>query len=429
LAAVIVFAFFGAVLFCRAGNAAVTLTPSAQTTYVSETDTLGTYTRGTGARHLPYGGLPSAKVSFAYDVNFEMDFDNREYDVSDYAASGTIFGARLTPAAGVAVSQTNGMLHKVMIGIDIMKDFGRSPISPQMTESGGVSSETSKGLDNRELFKELTIYYRMACRIGKTDLTLTAGIFPKRFSAAEWPVTFFSDSVRFYDNNYEGLLLTFNRPKSYYEAGCDWMGMYGTDRRERFMIFSHGRSRLLPWMSVGYSAYMYHFAGCDNVWGVVDNLLANPWICFDFAELVPVQKMSVTLGGLVSGQNDRRQVGKYVFPCGAEFIFDIRKWNVGLQYRMYCGKDLMPYYDCTDGGGYKYGNRLYFGDPFYRVAKGGGFGIYNRVDLYYEPHLADFVDLKVGITGHFHEKYSGCRQYVGLVFNLQKLLEKTSKGR
>ena len=45
------------------------------------------------------GGL---KVKPAYDVSFEMDFDNRE-NVSSLSPSMTIFGARLTPAVGIAV--------------------------------------------------------------------------------------------------------------------------------------------------------------------------------------------------------------------------------------------------------------------------------------------------------------------------------------
>ena len=69
------------------------------------------------------------KVSFAYDVDFEMNFDNREFYRSAFSSSMTIFGARLTPSVGVSVAQKNGFNHKVMAGIDVMKDFGASPIS------------------------------------------------------------------------------------------------------------------------------------------------------------------------------------------------------------------------------------------------------------------------------------------------------------
>ena len=388
------------------------------------------------------GGL---KVRFAYDVNFEMNFDNRE-NTSDLSPSMTVFGARLTPEIGIGVTQGNGTRHRVMLGVDIMKDFGRGPdASPDGLVPG------NKGYANADLFKEMTMYYRMDRRMGKTDFSLTAGIFPKRFSMSrEYSPAFISDSLKFYDNNYEGLLLSFSRPKSCYEVGCDWMGMFGRYERERFMLFSHGRSQILSWLSLGYTAYMYHYACSSTVDGVVDNILLNPWICLDAAPVVPLQQLSLTVGWLQGAQQDRLNVGEYVFPFGAEFTFNVRKWNVGLRNRLFLGRDMMPYYDSRDAGGYKYGNSLYWGDPFYRLFSGNdsrfagagssddamplydrsrSIGIYNRLEAYYEPRIADFLYLKVGLVAHFLESgYAGFHQQVSLIFNLQELLSSTASG-
>ena len=388
------------------------------------------------------GGL---KVRFAYDVNFEMNFDNRE-NTSDLSPSMTVFGARLTPEIGIGVTQGNGTRHRVMLGVDIMKDFGRGPdASPDGLVPG------NKGYANADLFKEMTMYYRMDRRMGKTDFSLTAGIFPKRFSMSrEYSPAFISDSLKFYDNNYEGLLLSFSRPKSCYEVGCDWMGMFGRYERERFMLFSHGRSQILSWLSLGYTAYMYHYACSSTVDGVVDNILLNPWICRDAAPVVPLQQLSLTVGWLQGAQQDRLNVGEYVFPFGAEFTFDVRKWNVGLRNRLFLGRDMMPYYDSRDAGGFKYGNSLYWGDPFYRLFSGNdsrfagagssddamplydrsrSIGIYNRLEAYYEPRIADFLYLKVGLVAHFLEAgYAGFHQQVSLIFNLQELLSSTASG-
>ena len=388
------------------------------------------------------GGL---KVRFAYDVNFEMNFDNRE-NTSDLSPSMTVFGARLTPEIGIGVTQGNGTRHRVMLGVDIMKDFGRGPdASPDGLVPG------NKGYANADLFKEMTMYYRMDRRMGKTDFSFTAGIFPKRFSMSrEYSPAFISDSLKFYDNNYEGLLLSFSRPKSCYEVGCDWMGMCGRYERERFMLFSHGRSQILSWLSLGYTAYMYHYACSSTVDGVVDNILLNPWICLDAAPVVPLQQLSLTVGWLQGAQQDRLNVGEYVFPFGAEFTFDVRKWNVGLRNRLFVGRDMMPYYDSRDAGGYKYGNSLYWGDPFYRLFSGNdsrfagagssddamplydrsrSIGIYNRLEAYYEPRIADFLYLKVGLVAHFLESgYAGFHQQVSLIFNLQELLSSIASG-
>ena len=63
-------------------------------------------------------------IHFTYNVDFEMNFDNREYYRSAFSESMTIFGARLTPAVGLEAMQRNGTSHRIMLGADIMKDFG-----------------------------------------------------------------------------------------------------------------------------------------------------------------------------------------------------------------------------------------------------------------------------------------------------------------
>ena len=368
------------------------------------------------------GGL---KVRFAYDVNFEMNFDNRE-NTSDLSPSMTVFGARLTPEIGIGVTQGNGTRHRVMLGVDIMKDFGRGPdASPDGLVPG------NKGYANADLFKEMTMYYRMDRRMGKTDFSLTAGIFPKRFSMSrEYSPAFISDSLKFYDNNYEGLLLSFSRPKSCYEVGCDWMGMYGTDRRERFMIFSSGEGRLSDMFSLGYAAYLYHFAGAAHVSGVVDNALVNPFVTLDLSRRSGLQRLDFTLGWLQSFQNDRK-AGRLVFPHGGEFTASLRNWNVGIENYLFYGTDMMPFFSEKDSAGNRYGNLLYMGEAFYKVRLNTpGAGFYDRLEIYYEPAISDFMSIRASVTAHFNDwSYSGLQQVVTVRFNLGKLLEKNSPDR
>jgi hypothetical protein len=90
-----------------------------------------------------------SKVSFAYDVDFSMQFDNREFYRSAFTSSMTIFGARLTPSVGLAVRQNDGTCHKLMAGIDVMKDFGRSPVSPERrSKRGSVTTGSLPILSN-----------------------------------------------------------------------------------------------------------------------------------------------------------------------------------------------------------------------------------------------------------------------------------------
>lgn len=352
---------------------------------------------------------PENKVRFAYDVSFDMDFDNREYYRSDFSPSMTIFGARLSPSVGISVLRHDDLKHKVMLGVDVMKDFG-----------GGTTT--------KDIIRELLVYYKMTKPFRNTDFSMTAGIFSKNEMEGFYSRAFFSDSLRFYDNNIEGLLLKFRQPGSYFEVGCDWIGQYSTYEREKFMIFSSGVGKILPFMSLGYSAYMYHFANSEIAKGLVDNILVNPYISFDFGYKLGIQKAYARVGWLQAMQNDRRYVGEYVFPGGGELDMELRNWNVGIANSIYYGADIMPYYDSIDSAGIKYGNNLYYGDPFYRVHNNKGNsdpGFYDRLEAYYEPKIGTYLKLRISAVFHFNDiAYSGCQQMVTLKFDLQELINR-----
>ena len=359
------------------------------------------------------------RPSFAYDVDFEMRFDNREFAESAFTPSMTIFGARLTPRVGLSFGEPDGAQHRLMVGIDVMKDFGASPISELV--AGGKTDETLTRQNNLGLFRELNLFYNFKKKIARTEMEIYAGIFPRSEMEGSWSQAMFSDSLVFYDNNLEGLLLKFRRAKAYFEVGCDWMGQYGTARREKFMVFSAGEGKVLPFMSLGYAGYMLHYANSSRVRGLVDNILLNPYARFDFGEGAGLQALSFRLGWLQAMQRDREFVGAFVFPFGGEFDQEVRNWNVGIHNKMFFGYDMMPYYFNTDKGGLTYGPDLYYGDPFYRVHDDGksGAGFYDRLEVYYEPRIAKFVSLKVSALFHFHgTRYSGCQQMVGLKFSL-----------
>ncbi len=349
----------------------------------------------------------SSKVDFVYDVRFDMDFDNREFAKSNFSPSMTIFGARITPSVGVSVRQSGGISHKVMLGVDAMKHFGAQ--------------------DDSTLKEEVTLYYMLEKKAEKTAFSLQAGVFPRSSMEAYYSEAFFSDSLKFYDNNLEGVLLKLRRPKAYFELGCDWMGQYGRYNRERFMVFSGGSGKILPFLEYGYAAYMYHYANSEKAKGVVDNFLLNPYLRLDFAKMTGLQALSLRAGWLQTMQNDRKNLGSYIFSGGADVELDIRYWNFGVRNTFYFGKTLMPLYNIVDPVGMKYGNNLYFGDPFFRVNNDGtyGTGFYNRAEAYYSLNLNDYLKLRATAAFHFnHTGYLGCQQMLRLVFDLQELLER-----
>ena len=345
------------------------------------------------------------KPEFVYDVDFEMNFDNREYYKSSFSESMTIFGARLTPAVGFKVKQKENTEHKIMMGVDVMKDFGSVARA-------------------QDYFGEILLYYEMKKTIGETEMTLNAGIFPRKMMLDNYSPAFFSDSLKFYDNNLEGLLLKFKRPNASFDLGCDWSGKIGDNVRERFLIFSSGEGVVAPMVNLGYAAYVYHFASSNQVTGVVDNILVNPWVRFDLTPISGLQSLSIRLGWLQAMQNDRRHIGLYTYPHGGELDLEVRNWNVGIRNSMYYGKDLMPYYNRYDAGDIKYGNQLYMGDPFYRVndqGKTDKYGMYDRLELFWQPYICKFMNIRIGAFLHFNEfRYSGFQQVVKVEFNLSK---------
>jgi len=353
------------------------------------------------------------KPKASFGLSFDNYFDNREFDRggNTYNNSSTIFASRLTPYVDVSFKENisaarkfsgeNSPYHSFKLGLNVFKDFGK----PQSFE---------------DYFKGLVAFYDFKKVLGKTQFALTAGIFPRQKSVGHYSNAFFSDSLMFYDPDIEGLMFQFIRPRAHYEIACDWIGMKGPGNRERFMILSSGESEVARSFVLGYAAMIYHFASSDEVWGVVDNVLLNPYMRYDFSRNTAFQEISLSLGWLQGAQCDRRLVGKYSFPCGAELVAEARIRNVGIQNRSFYGKNMMPYYNSCDAGGFKYGNNLYHGDPFYRVRATPDLtpAFCDRAEVYWEPFVSKFMSLRLAALFYFNEGYEGCRQTISVKFKL-----------
>ena len=370
---------------------------------------------------------PEKKVRLAYDVYFQFDFDNREFSPTEdlYTRSGTLFTAALTPSVGVEIQPTDEVRHQVMLGIAIMKNMGENPVTPADAK-----------LRNWDLLREITLYYHIQARLENTLITAYAGVFPRRFMQGEYGKSFFSDSLKLVDRNLEGALLRIRRPRAMYEFGCDWMGMFGPGRRERFMLFSTGEAALTDWLSLGWALNGYHYACTAEYGHVADNILAQPFVKFDLGTLSGMQELSAKLSLLAGLQRLRQLVMDFSVPYGGELQLGVRQWNVGLDNRTYFGTSLMPFYNQLDEAGRKYGSDFYWGAPLYRIHSQAGTawntpGWYDRAEIYWQPHIADFVDLRLSAVFHFTGDgakpflYCGSQQGLTLVFDLQRLLYPT----
>lgn len=345
----------------------------------------------------------AAKPAFAYDVDFETLFDNREFYKSDeaYTKSMTIFGLRVAPALGLAL-ESERFTHKLMLGADLMKDFGAPGI-------------------RHDFFG----YYSLDARFAdETRFGMKAGVFPRKFMRGDYSEAFFSDSLTFHDNNLEGLLFSLERPKAKFEIGIDWLGKFSQDIREKFMVYSSGNVDILPYMDFGYAGYLYHYANTYKDEGVVDNVLLNLWLDFSLEDYLPLQKFLLRAGWVQAAQNDRKNVGHYVFPGGFEMLAVVEKWNVGISNRLYVGRGLMPYYDSYDNAGVKYGSLLYMGSPLYRTLNDSRISAYDCLDIYYRWNICKVATLMLDLRMHFKESYAGMQQIISLTFNLNEIIRR-----
>ena len=351
-------------------------------------------------------------LSFVYDVFYQYCFDNREFARSGdlFMDSETINLARLAPSVGLSLDSGDGLIQSVMAGADLMRDMGKGS----------------------EYGHEFTLWYSLGLSWEDCTFTGHAGMFPRRFSVfgsesvpprgtCRVPTVFMSDKVRVYDSNMEGLLLRFFSPRSYVEAGLDWMGMLGSHRRERFQIFTYGSFFLAGGFDLGWTATLYHFANTLEYRGVVDNVLLSPFITWtrstgDF-------RYGAKLSWLQGIHQDRIRKTGLELASGALLSQDLKWRKVSVSGDVYYGTGQMPYYDDYDAGGNMYGSDLYFGCPFYKVNPASEDwkkpGFYGRAEFYWNPLVLESVDIRVGAAAHFNGAgFCGWQQKLSVVFDL-----------
>jgi len=346
-------------------------------------------------------------LSLAYDVDFHMNFDNREFDYSQgkYAPSETLFGARIAPYVGLDYKK-DSLEHRMMLGLSLKKDFG-------------------SGDKNWNVFEKVLFYYTLKLHAPKLDFRMDAGIFPAYFCTGDYHPAIVSRKYKWQESYIEGVRFSLRNERGSHELLCHWLGMYDQNRREQFIIYGGGDVKIIPWLNFCYDFGLQHYAESVEAHGVVDNWMFNPYFQIDFTHWAPVmQRLHLNLGAFVAYERDRVNSSKPAIPAGFDGLFEVRKWNVGIRNRFYWGDRLLTYYSCFDDAGIPYADNLYHGEPFYQVRIEDNLlpACYDCLDVYYEPHICDFVDLRLDLSFHFNEGFSGWQQLVGVRFNLDRLM-------
>ncbi|MBQ4278681.1 MAG: hypothetical protein IJC16_01830 [Rikenellaceae bacterium] len=319
---------------------------------------------------------------FVWDVTFDSRFDNREYK-SAINWPQTLFGARLTPEVGLGWGEGNS----IRLGTNLQADFGARSFYTDPS---------------------LVMYYAYE----SDNFNAYAGLLPRRKVMGDYPTAFFSDSVKFYDPNIDGLLLQYKGRLGYIELSCDWTGMITNTDRERFMVFSSGRIGSET-VYGGYFFDMHHFAGTYLVDGVVDNVLIEPYVGVSLARQANFEKLSLEAGWINAFQHVRALTDGYVKPHGVELRLRVQKYRFGIFNTLYMGGNLQPYFAT-------HGPELYMGDPWYRVSR-----TYDRLEIYWHPIEKPTMNLKVSSVHHFDGKKWGWQQVIAFWVNINnKTFEK-----
>lgn len=323
---------------------------------------------------------------FLWDINFKTGFDNREYKNMETAKSATLFGAQFEPAVGLGWGEG----HSIFAGGHLMAHYGA---------------------DNPRYVVRPQIYYQYEGEHFRAN----AGLFPKKKAKGEYPKVILGDN-RYYGLPFQGALLAGKGETWMAEAILDWVGKIGGDTRERFMVYGYADKHFGPFYA-SFALLLYHYANSETVKGVVDNLWIYPYLGLDFTTWIPLEKLDLRAGWINTFQNNRITGEGYKNPGGFQAEVDIKKWGFGVDNTIYIGGNLHPLYYEVDAAGSQYGEVLYLGDPYYSTNE----GVYNRLELYYEPKIGNFMKLRVSSVHHYDGTGWGWQQFVKLIIDLNNI--------
>lgn len=325
-----------------------------------------------------------------YDVDFVLDFDNREIN-HDYQKSGTLFGFRLTPEIGVGLQDSLGGSHRLLAGVSYIQPCGA---------------------DWRHVTVTPTVFYHYDIK----GFSMHLGFVPYLEMIEALPDYLRSDSLAFAYPNIQGALFQYRSQHGYAMAMCDWRGMMSSDTREAFRIVGGGKF-YHDWFFTGGWVQMNHLShNADTITGVCDDIVLNPLVGVSLAQYTPLDSLSLQAGYIGAFQRDRR-FDKQYWCHGFHASFYLGWRFIGLRNELYVGQNQMPLYS-------DYGTLLNQGDPSYQA------GLFNRTDLFFYLVRRSFVTCYAGwgliVTDHgtiSNQQQVVCR------FDLDGLLHHPSKTK
>lgn len=285
-----------------------------------------------------------------YYVNYQQILDNREYKIK-VGTPQSIMASRLDFALGFKMDSTQGLY----LGLNNMYEYG---------------SELKTVLIHPNIY-----YY-----LHKKNLSIYTGSFARNIFQ-KMPRILFSDSLRYYRPNIEGMALRAHGQGWEQTLMADWTGRRSTTTREAFVLSIAGQVHWKHFYIENY-AYMFHNGlRTGKPYGeyIQDNGMGILYLGYDASHRSALDLLKIDLGTV--GNYDRERPADYSFYGGV--TARAQGW-----YKRF-GIELLAYY------GHKLHNPL--GNPLYQN------GPYARIDLCCIPIQAKGLDSSFKWGLHFSE--------------------------
>ncbi|PAF53069.1 hypothetical protein BKH42_08005 [Helicobacter sp. 13S00482-2] len=347
--------------------------------------------------------ISSYAYEWKYDLGFDFYLDNLE-ESFPYWDTRTIYGVRLAPLVGIGFDEHQSL----MFGGYVIQNMGEQKFPTKANVS---------------------IYYSA---IGE-KFSSYFGIFPRKYSLANYPLSFFRNDFYFFNPNINGLMFQYKSGNSSEMANgtaefiFDWYGGNLSKRLDEFMVLASSEYRFLnDYLFIGGNFLMYHFKndeylskdGSNGDTYLMDRIYYNLYLGSSLKNLMPyMQEAYIKFGTLSTLERKRRlSTGLDPFYNGLGYQLDIKaQYNgFGIENSYYFGKPQMKYF-------YEYGEDFYNGLPFYQGTK------YDRANFYYE-YKNDLLTARFSIIFHFVNQTIANQEMLTITLDTHKLFKMLKSG-
>ncbi|HLP04733.1 MAG TPA: hypothetical protein VK152_04810 [Paludibacter sp.] len=322
--------------------------------------------------------------NLGWKAGLDYFFDNTEYARSTLTKDQTMTGVHFSPEAVLSWDS----VHHLSAGVDLLKTAGSVNMLDAVRPVAYYQYKTAS-----------TNFY--------------AGAFPRSAVLSNYSDLFFQDSVAYYRPTLEGIFWQRGNAEGFFNLWLDWNGHQTAINHETFFV---GASAHKKWghAFTDFQSYLFHFANTNPPvpgFHVCDNALAHWSAGFDYSNQTGLDTLLVAAGVLAGFERERNIPNSTYLPVGIVVRANVDYSGFGVQNTLYAGNPRQLIYG-------KYGNELYWNNPFLRA------GFYLQSKWYLQVIRNRFATGRLNLNLHFSEG----RMMYEQVFTLRATLSSDRKN-